>query len=248
MLQPQISNLESNHNGHHLHSLDNINDNFPQGNPQPKPQVDIQQELNKIEEMVLSSLHIPLTGRTLIDEDKLLEQLDFIRLSLPLVFQQAQEILEQKEEILLQAEEYGQQLVDVAQAKRAQILSESDIIRQAQREAEQRRRQVQQDCEAMMQETVAEIERKRRACQEELEEMRQSAISQAQEIEDGADQYADTVLGNIEQDLQEMLKIITNGRKELKPDAATKNNSHSSVQNHANGHKNQRNSHNSKKK
>jgi cell division septum initiation protein DivIVA len=248
MLQPQVSNLESNHNGHHPYPLDHVNGNSPQGNFQPKPEVDIQQELNNLEEMVLSSLHIPLTGRTLIDEDKLLEQLDFIRLSLPLVFQKAQEILEQKEDILLQAEEYGQQLVDVAQAKRAQILSESDIIRQAQRDADQIRQQVQQDCEAMMQETVAEIERKRRACQEELQEMRQSAISQAKEIEDGADEYADTVLGNIEQDLQEMLRIITNGRKQLKPEGGSKNNSHSSIQNNTNGHKNQRNSQNSKKK
>ena len=50
-------------------------------------EVDIQEELNRLEDMVLSSMRIPLTGRTLIDEDKLLEQLDFIRLSLPAVFQ-----------------------------------------------------------------------------------------------------------------------------------------------------------------
>lgn len=178
-------------------------------------EVDIQEELNRLEDMVLSSMRIPLTGRTLIDEDKLLEQLDFIRLSLPAVFQEAIIILAQKNEILLEAEEYGQQVVDVAQTKRAQILAESDILRQAQREADQLRRQVEQDCETMMQDTLAEIDRQRRTCQQELEEMRQTAISQAEEIEDGADKYADNVLANIEQDIQEMLKIITNGRKQL---------------------------------
>ncbi|AFZ26979.1 hypothetical protein Cylst_4927 [Cylindrospermum stagnale PCC 7417] len=178
--------------------------------------VDIQQELNRLEEIVLSSLRIPLTGRTLVDEEKLLEQLDFIRLSLPSVFQEAAVIVEQKEEILLEAEEYGQQVVDAAQAKRAQILAESDIIRQAEREAEQLRRQVKQECDAMMQDTLAEIERKQRACQQELEEMRQTAIAQAEQIEDGADEYADGVLENIEQDLQEMLRIITNGRQQLR--------------------------------
>lgn len=163
-------------------------------------------------------MRIPLTGRTIVDEEKLLEQLDFIRLSLPSVFQEAMEILAHKEEILLEAEEYGQQVVEAAQAKRAQILAESDIIRQAEREADQMRRQVQQECEAMMQETMAEIERQRRACQQELEEMRKEAIAQAQEIEDGADQYADNVLENIEQDLKEMLRIITNGRQQLRGD------------------------------
>ena len=196
------------------------------GNPEPTAVVDIQQELNRLEDIVLSSLRIPLTGRTLIDEDKLLEQLDFIRLSLPTVFQEALDILAQKNEILLEAEEYGQQVVDVAQAKRAQILAESDIVRQAQREADQLRRQVQDDCETMMQDTLAEIDRKRRACQQELEEMRQTAISQAEEIEDGADKYADNVLANIEQDIQEMLKIITNGRKQLNSASVPKNGDH----------------------
>lgn len=183
------------------------------------------QELNRLEEIIISGLQIPLTRRILIDGDKVLEQLDFIRDSLPTVFQEAAAILDQKEEILLEAEEYGQQVVEAAQAKRAQILAESDIIRQAEREAEQLRRQVQQECEAMTQETLAEIDRKRRACQQELEEMRQTAIAQAQEIEDGADEYADSVLENIEQDLKEMLRIITNGRQELRADLPPQRNS-----------------------
>lgn len=126
---------------------------------------------------------------------------------------------------MLEAEEYGQQVVESAQAKRAQILAESDIVRQAEREAEQLRRKVQQECDAMMQDTLAEIEQKRRACMQELEEMRQSAIAQAQEIEDGADQYADNVLENIEMDLQEMLRIITNGRLQLRGDIPKQRNS-----------------------
>jgi cell division septum initiation protein DivIVA len=227
MLQPKISDLESNHNGSNPTPREYVN-GIPQiGSPAPSPGVDIQEELNHLEDIVLSSMRIPLTGRTLIDEDKLIEQLDFIRISLPTVFQEAMNVLAEKNEILLEAEEYGQQVVDVAQAKRAQILAESDIVRQAQREADQLRRQVQQDCEAMMQDTLAEIDRKRRACQQELEEMRQTAISQAEEIEDGADKYADNVLANIEQDIQEVLKIITNGRKQLHSGNVSNNTDHS---------------------
>jgi len=76
-----------------------------------------------------------------------------------------------------------------------------------------------------MQETLAEIERKRYTCQQELELMRQTAIAHAQEIEDGADQYADGILGNIEQDLKEMLRIVTNGRQQLQIDNLTQRNS-----------------------
>ncbi|OUL29425.1 hypothetical protein BV372_23560 [Nostoc sp. T09] len=216
MLQPQLSNAEPNHNG---------NNHPPHDDPEGSGSVDIQEELNRLEEIILSGLRIPLTGRTLVDDEKLLEQLDFIRVSLPSVFQEAASILDQKEEILLEAEEYGQQVVEAAQAKRSQILAESDVINQAEREAEQLRRQVQKECDAMMQETLAEIEQKRRACMQELEEMRQTAIAQAQEIENGADQYADSVLEGIEQDLKDMLRIITNGRQELRAEMPPQRNS-----------------------
>lgn len=168
--------------------------------------------------MILSGFHIPLTRRTLVDEEKLLDQLDFIRVSLPSVFQEAAEIVQQKQEILLEAEEYGQQVVEAAQAKRAQILAESDIIRQAERDAQMLRQQVQQECDAMMEETLTEIDRKQYACQQELEEIRLIAIAQAQEIENGADTYADSVLENIEQNLSDMLRVIRNGRQQLQPE------------------------------
>ncbi|MEA5564629.1 DivIVA domain-containing protein [Anabaena sp. UHCC 0399] len=224
MLQPQVSHSDPNRNG--SYPPDYVNGISPGESPQAGS-VDIQEELNRLEEIMLTSFRIPLTGRTLVDEEKLLEQLDYIRVSLPSVFQQAAAILEQKDEILLEAEEYGQQLVDAAQAKRAQILAESDIIMQAEHQAEQLRQQVQQECEAMMKDTLNEIDLKRLACQEELEQMRQIAIAQAQEIEGGADQYADHVLEGIEQDLKDMLRIITNGRQQLRADSQSQQNSHS---------------------
>ena len=216
MLQPKLSRPELNHNGNNVP---------PQAHPIEQGSVDILQELNRLEDMILAGFQIPLTGRTLIDEDKILEHLDFVRVSLPPVFQEAAELLQNKEEIMLEAEEYGQQVVEAAQAKRAQILADSDIIRHAEREAEQLRRKVQQECDTMMQDTLAEIDRKKRACIQELEEIRQNAIAQAQQIEDGADEYADNVLGNIEQDLQEILRIITNGRLQLRGEIPKQRNS-----------------------
>ncbi|MEO1429097.1 MAG: DivIVA domain-containing protein [Cyanobacteria bacterium J06633_8] len=211
MLHPQPNGIEPNQNRQN-------GSQPPQQFPQQSGSVDIQQELNRLEEMILTSFRIPLTGRTLVEEEKLLEQLDFIRLSLPDAFQEAILTIQQKEEILLEAETYGQQMVEAAQAKRAQVLNESDIIRQAEQQTEQLSRQVQQECEQMMQETLDEIERKRRACQQEIEEMRRQAMEEAEQIAQGADQYADNVLEHMEHELNESLKIIRNGRQQLYPE------------------------------
>nr|WP_236117036.1 DivIVA domain-containing protein [Hassalia byssoidea] len=224
MLRSPTDSIEPNQNGSNPEPQEFADPNS-YGDVSGMGSVEIQQELNRLEEMILSSFHIPLTRRTLVDEEKLLDQLDFIRVSLPSVFQEAAAIIEQKQEILLSAEEYGQQIVEAAQAKRAQILAESDIIRQAQTEALLLRQEVQLECDAMMEDTLAEIERKRRACQQELEEIRQIAIAQAQEIENGADTYADSVLENIEQNLTDMLRVIRNGREQLYPDTPPHNNS-----------------------
>lgn len=207
MLQPHFSDDELNDNDTYPPSEEYINGT--EG-------VNIIEELNRLEDLILYGFCIPFTGRTIVDEDKLIEQIDFIRLSLPAVFQEAAFVLQQKQEVLQEAQEYGRQIIEAAQAKRAQILAESDILREAEQKAQELRRQVQQECEAMMQATLAEIDQKRRSCEEELDQLRRTAVAQAQEIENGADEYADTVLENMEKDLQEMLRIIVNGRHQLR--------------------------------
>lgn len=230
MVRPKPSSIEPNQNGSDT-SPEEFSEGISYGDSTRTGSLDIQQELNRLEEMILSGFHIPLTRRTLVDEEKLLDQLDYVRLSLPEAFQEAAAIIQQKDEILLQASEYGQQIVDAAQAKRAQILDESEIIRQADHEASELRLEVQQECEAMLQETVEEIDRKRRQCQQDLDQMRLLAIAEAEAIEQGADEYADNVLENIEQQLHDMMRIVRNGRQQLHPDTPPQHNSHPNKKN-----------------
>jgi len=177
--------------------------------------IDIQRELNRMEEMILDSPRIPLTRRTLVDEEHLLEQLDLIRLNLPNAFEEAEAIIREKEELLQQAEQYAHKIIETAQQRAAQILDETGIVRQAKQEAQQLWQMVQTECGAAQEQTLAEIERLHREAQEELEEIRAKAISEADAIQNGADEYAERVLNNIEQQLNDMQRIIRNGRQQL---------------------------------
>ena len=177
--------------------------------------VDIQRELNRLEEMILDSPRIPLTRRTLVDEEHLLEQLDLVRLNLPSAFEEAEAIARQKDEIINEAEQYAQQIVEAAEQRAAQILDETGIVRQAKLEAQQLWQMVQQECEAAQEQALAEIERMHREAQQELEEMRAKAIAESDAVQDGADDYASRVLNNLEQQLNDMLKVIRNGRASL---------------------------------
>ncbi len=187
----------------------------PEQIPQEARNTDIQEALNRLEEIILASPRIPLTRKTLIDEEVLLDQLDRIRFSLPTAFQEAQAIIEQKKEILLQGEQHAQEIIQAAEAKAAQLLSETTIVRQAEAAAQEIRQQVEQDCIAIQQQVQAEIDQMRHQAQEELLQIRASAIAEAEDIQNGADEYADSVLRSIEQQLNDMLRIIRNGRQQL---------------------------------
>lgn len=185
----------------------------------------IQQELNRLEEMILSSPHIPLTRRTIVDEEHLLDQLDVVRLHLPEVLQAAQAIVEQKQAIILQAEQQAEEIIRAAQAQAAQIINETAIMRQAELAAKQLQQTVQQECIAAQEQNLIEIDQMHQQAQQELEEMRQRAIAEAEEIQQGADEYADAVLNNLEQQLKDILRIIYNGRQQLKSDVPPNRNS-----------------------
>ncbi|MCG9886268.1 MAG: DivIVA domain-containing protein [Cyanobacteria bacterium] len=175
----------------------------------------IQQELDRLEEMVLDSPRVPFGKRTLVDEEQLLDQLDTIRLSLPAAFREAEAIVRQREQVLYQADRRAQDILDAARQEAARTVHETAIVQQAQMEAEAIRDRVQQECEAARNQTLAEIDQIREEATAELEEMRRTAIAECEAIQEGADDYADRVLGNIERQLGEMLRVIRNGRQQL---------------------------------
>ncbi|MGK7921599.1 MAG: DivIVA domain-containing protein [Trichodesmium sp.] len=205
MLQENSANIEPQANGQ----------NAEGEGTSGSPGVDIQRELNRLEEIILDSPRIPFVGRTLIDEEQLLDQLDIVRLNLPVAFQEAEMIVRHKDEILQEAEFYAEEIIENAEQRASQILNEMGLVQQAKLEADQLRNQVQLDCEAIQQATIAEIEQIRYQAQQELEEMRARAIAECDEIQNGADDYADHVLDSIEQQLTDMLKVIRNGRQQL---------------------------------
>jgi vacuolar-type H+-ATPase subunit H len=164
------------------------------GVPSPPVDFDIYQDLARLQEMIFDSFHIPLTRWTMIDEGQISEQID----------------------IITKAEEYAQQVLRSAQQRAAQILDESGIIQQAERQAAQIRQRVQQECESLQQQTLDEIEQMRHSTLQEVQQLRQKTQAECHEIQKGADDYAEAVLEHLERELGEMLQVIRNGRQQVR--------------------------------
>ena len=146
------------------------------GSPAPLSRADyymsLQKELDHLEEMVLES-GPRVMGHTVIDEEKLCQQIDRVRLSVPESIAKAEEILLYKQDLVAEAQQYAEDLIKSAELRASQLLEESLIIRQAEQEASQIRRELQEECEQVRSQTLNEVNQMRRQAQKDLDLLHQ---------------------------------------------------------------------------
>ncbi len=172
-------------------------------------------EIDRLEEVILSSPRVPLTGKTVVNEEGLLDQLDIIRASLPETLKAAQEILAYKQQIIQAAQQEARELIAEAEHHVALVVNELGIIDRAEAESHQIRQQAIAEAEQIRQQAIGELERSRKHNLQELERMRQVVSQECQQIQTGADEYADRVLADLQTQLSGMLKTIHQGREHL---------------------------------
>ncbi len=189
--------------------------------------LDIFGALDRLEETILNSPRVPLTGKTMVNEEELLEHLDLIRLSIPEIVATAQEILQYKHQLIQEAQQQVQQIVAEANQRAYQVANELGIIERSEQEARQIRQMAIAECEHLRQQTLIELERVRNHSIEEMEQMRQEILEECQQIQDGADEYADRVLHNMEYQLADILQSVQRGRQRIERDADIVRNSQS---------------------
>jgi F0F1-type ATP synthase membrane subunit b/b' len=178
-------------------------------------QFDLMKELDELEEIIAASPRVPMLGLTMIDEEQVLDRLDFIKHHLPGVLNQATYLVDREQEIIEDAENYAKEIVAQAQQNATQILDETDLIRQAESEAARIKMEVRQECDRLKQQTLAEIEEMRQQTRQEIEQWRQLATVECEDIQNGADDYADRVLDNLEEQVSQMLEAIRRSRQQL---------------------------------
>lgn len=96
----------------------------------------LEQLFGQLEDLILNSPKIPLTNKIIIDEDRLIDLIDHIRQDLPSEFRNAQEICQQREAVLQEAQREAEATKAMAERQRMQMVSESEIYRMGQQEAD----------------------------------------------------------------------------------------------------------------
>jgi cell division septum initiation protein DivIVA len=180
--------------------------------------LDVFAAIECLETKILQSPRVPLTGKTMVNEDELLEQLDSIRLNLPEIVMTAHEVVRYKEHLIHEAQQQVQQIIAEAHQHAYQVANELGIIERAEQEARQIRHIAVTECEQLRQQTLMEAQRASDLNSQEMERLRARVTKECQQIQEGADEYADRVLREMEERLGETMQVIQRGRHRLKPD------------------------------
>ena len=130
--------------------------------------------------------------------------LDKLYAALPDEVKEARALLRRKDELQYEAQQRAEKIIADAQAEANRLLSESDLLRAVQREAEKIKEQVITECD--------EIKRK---SYEDAESLRNQAIDEALRTKDGASVYAEQLLAGLEQNLNQLQEVVKNGQLQL---------------------------------
>lgn len=99
--------------------------------------MDILQLIDRLEELFNESRTLPFTRNAVVDEDKMLDIIDQMRVTIPSEVKQAQEVLAKRDRIMAQAQEEANRIVTLAREKAEQMVEHEIIVKNATARADQ---------------------------------------------------------------------------------------------------------------
>jgi len=111
--------------------------------------MDILHLIDRLEEAVKGSKHLPFGSLRLVDERNLWPLLDQMRISIPDEVRQAERIIREKERTIAQAHEEAERIVALARSEAAQLTAEHTIAQAAEARAAAIRERSEREMEDM---------------------------------------------------------------------------------------------------
>ena len=111
--------------------------------------MDILHLIDRLEELFNNSKAVPLTRNVMVDEDKMLDIIDQMRIAIPDEVKKAQQLLAQKDRVMAQAQEEANRTIEIARQKADQMVTKDMIMQEASRRAELTLSQARTDAESI---------------------------------------------------------------------------------------------------
>jgi len=109
--------------------------------------MDILHLIDRLEELLNESRPLWFTHNVIIDEEKMLDLIDQMRVTIPEEVKKAQQLMAQRDRLLAQAQEEANRTLAIAREKSEQIVERDAIVQAAQARADQILTQTNNDVE-----------------------------------------------------------------------------------------------------
>ena len=114
--------------------------------------MDIQHLVDRLEDLIDEGRHMPFSKHTMVDEERALEIIDQMRISIPEEIEKAARIMTQRDRVLAQANEDAARILQQARSKGETMLGEDTSVQAAQNHAANVIEEARQKAEVIMQE------------------------------------------------------------------------------------------------
>ncbi len=110
--------------------------------------MDILHLVDRLEELFNESRPIPLTHNVVVDEDRMLDLIDQMRVTIPEEVKRAQQVLTQRDRILAQSQEEANRTLELAREKSKKLVERDGVVKAAHAQADELRKQAERDAES----------------------------------------------------------------------------------------------------
>ncbi len=114
--------------------------------------MDILQMIDRLEELLNESRPLPFTHNVIVDEDRMLDLIDQMRVSIPEEVKKAQQLLAQRDRLIAQAQEEANRTVNLARDRSNELVERDQVVQAAYTQAEQIKAQAYADGEQIRRE------------------------------------------------------------------------------------------------
>ncbi|RQV94049.1 hypothetical protein EH221_08395 [bacterium] len=125
--------------------------------------MDILELIDRLEDLFNESHSVPFTHSVIVDEDRMLDIIDQMRVSIPDEIKKSQQIINQKERFLAQAQDEASRITSLARERSAKAITQEEIVLEAQKRAQEIVAQAELERQKIQQETddyiVSELEK-----------------------------------------------------------------------------------------
>jgi vacuolar-type H+-ATPase subunit H len=127
--------------------------------------IDILHLVDRLEELVVEGRAVPFSARVMVDEERFLDIVDQMRVSIPEEIKKARRIQQERERIIAQANEEAGRIVNIAQEDAQNLLVDHEVVKAADarasvilERAQNEAKQIRKDADDYVLEVLSQLE------------------------------------------------------------------------------------------